>query len=102
MSGFARSLLSCFGAESAHTWHEIGRAAVCEISRMGGPREHQRESILSGLQQPHHMSDRTCQAEDFQNVRRLGIHICLAISREAGSQDALHVGEVACGLDMSP
>jgi hypothetical protein len=44
----------------------------------------------------------TCQPEDFLDVRRLGIHVGLAILREARGQDALQFGELACGLGMGP
>jgi hypothetical protein len=40
--------------------------------------------------------------EDFLDVRRLGIHVGLPISRETRGQDALQVGELACGLGMGP
>jgi hypothetical protein len=42
----------------------------------------------------------TCQPEDFLNVRRLGIHVGLAILSEARGQSALQVGELACRLAM--
>lgn len=44
----------------------------------------------------------TCQPEDFLDVRRLGIHIGLAILRETRGQDALQVSELVCGLGMGP
>ena len=81
-----------FAGQASDTKREHVQIAVIRWGRIPATRNYPRLRSFGGF----------CQPEDFLDVQRLGIHVSLAISREARGEDALQIGELASGLGVGP
>ena len=81
-----------FAGQASDTKREHVQVAVIRWGRIPATRNYPRSRSFGGF----------CQPEDFLDVQRLGIHVSLAISREARGEAALQIGELASGLGVGP